>query len=89
MGSDFRLDFVTNFEYKYLAVEITFRHQRLCQMCRTDDGETIDIEIIDKFLVLEEPVQRKFPLADFLHWMEIARGELMSLPRSWEQLPSV
>jgi hypothetical protein len=46
MSDEFRIDFVNSREYKYLATEITFRHQRPCQMCRTDDGESIDIEFL-------------------------------------------
>jgi hypothetical protein len=89
MSDEFRIDFVNSPDYKYLATEITFRHQRLCQMCRTDDGESIDIEFLfDDLLILKEPVRLKFPLADFLQFVEIARQELMNLPRSWESLPT-
>ena len=89
MNDDFRIDFVNSREHKYLATEITFRHQRLCQMCRTDDGDSITVEFLfDDLLILKEPVRLKFPLADFLKYVEIARQELMNLPRSWEYLPT-
>ena len=79
MNADFRMDFSNSDEYEYLALEITYCHQRICSMFRTNDGNSIDIEFNDDLLLLKTPVRLKFPLTDFLESVEVARTRLMGL----------
>lgn len=79
MNADFRIDFITHDDYEYLAAEISFQGQRVCQMFRPAEGDVVEIEIIEDRLLLPCPVLLRFPLSQFLEIVEIARGELMAL----------
>jgi hypothetical protein len=79
MNQEFRIDFITVDGYEYLAAEISFRNQRLCQLCRTKDRDTIEIKFIEDKRILQTPIEMKFPLADFLEVVEIVRNDLLAL----------
>jgi hypothetical protein len=79
MNAEFQMDFIAHDEYEYLAVELSFRGQHLCQLYRRKSGDVIDIEFIEDRLILEPPVRLKFPLIDFLEAIQEARQELVAL----------
>jgi hypothetical protein len=79
MTSEFHIDFVTHDGYEYLAVEISFRGQRLCQMFRRKGDDAIEIEFVEDRLILTTPVLLRFPLDRFLEILEEGRKELLSL----------
>ena len=70
--------FITHDDYEYLAVEVSFDGQRVCQVFRSRD-DRLDIEILDEHFVLSEPVQLRFPLDAFLEAVHLAKRELMAL----------
>ena len=79
MSAEFGMDFITHHEDEYLAIEISFRRQRLCVMYRRKDDDLIEIEFVDDHLILQPPVCLRFPLNQFLQVVEEAREELMAL----------
>jgi len=81
MDQDFSVDYVDSDEYRYLGAEIYFRKQRLCQLLRRYPGDEIDIEFVDKLYVVETPIRRRFPLAEFLKLVDTIQADLLSLPR--------
>jgi hypothetical protein len=79
MSSAFRLDFITHDDYEFLAVEIGFQGQRLCQLFRRKNDDLIEIEFVDDPLILNPPVRLKFAFDDFLEVLDRARKELLAL----------
>jgi hypothetical protein len=79
MSTEFRMDFISHDEYEYLAVEISFRGQRLCQLFRQRTNDLIEIEFIEDRLILDSPVRLRFPLTQFLEVIQEARKELLAL----------
>jgi len=77
--SDFNIDFLTREDCEFLAVEISFRGQRLCQLFRRKQDDRIDIEFVEERFELQQPVEMEFPLNDFLSALVDARRELMAL----------
>ena len=80
--TDFNIDFLTREEYEFLAIEISFRGQRLCQVFRRKQDDRIDIEFVEERFELPVPVEMMFPLDDFLNTLADARRELMALKLS-------
>jgi hypothetical protein len=78
MNTEFSIDFITVDDYLYLAAEISFRGQRLCQIYRTE-SDAIEIAFLDDKRVLASPVELKFLLSDFLETVESVRRELLAL----------
>ena len=76
--SDFSSAYISREDYAYLAIELFYREQRVCQVLRRDD-EGIEVEIIYELYELPSPVQMRFPLEDFLAELEIAKRELLAL----------
>ncbi len=81
MRSQFAIDFVSDFDLDYLAVEITFRKQRICRLTRRIGDDLIEMEILDDRLVLGTKIPLKFALVEFLNFVEDGRVELMKLER--------
>ena len=79
MNPKFHIDFVTHDEYEYLAAEVSFQGQRLCQLFRRKEDDTIDIEFIEDHLILNPPVRLRFPLNHFLEAVNDASAELLAL----------
>ncbi len=79
MDSEFGIDFVSHDEYEYLAVEISLRGQRVCQMFRRREDDGIEVEIVENHFILDPPVLMRFALTPFLEVLERARRELLSL----------
>ncbi|MGN6518028.1 MAG: hypothetical protein ACTHK2_01225 [Dokdonella sp.] len=75
---DFRIEFLTHEGYAFLAAEIAYREQRICQLFRRVEDDGIDIEILDERFELEESVLR-FPLDDFLAVLDRTKAELLAL----------
>jgi hypothetical protein len=80
--SDFNIDFLSREGYEFLAIEISFRGQILCQLFRRTQDDRIDIEFVEERFVLPVPVEMKFPLDEFLSTLTDARKELMALKLS-------
>jgi hypothetical protein len=81
MNSKFKIDFTSHDDYEYLAAEIYFEGQRLCQMFRHTNDDSIDIEFIEDRLLLHPPVKLRFPLSQFLEAVNVAKNELLALKR--------
>lgn len=81
MDQDFSVDYVDSDEYRNLGAEIYFREQRLCTLFRRYPGDEIDIEFVDDLYVVDTPIRRRFPLAEFLKVVDTMQADLLSLPR--------
>jgi hypothetical protein len=79
MDREFHIDFITHSEYEYLAVEISFRGQRICQLYRRKEDNIIEIQVLEDLRNLEPNVRLRFPLSDFLAVLQEARRELLAL----------
>jgi len=78
MNHEFSIDFFSHEDYEFLAVEIHFRKQRLCQLFRRKD-DSIEIEFVEDLYLLDKPVRMIFPLQKFLEIIETAQKELLAL----------
>jgi hypothetical protein len=76
---DFRIEFLTRDGYVFLAAEIAYREQRICQLFRRVEDDGIEIEILDERFELKEPVLLRFPLEDFLSVLDRTKAELLAL----------
>lgn len=75
---EFEIDFVSNVEFEWLAVEVLFRGQRCIQLNREKGLDNIEIEFLTDIYLLPKAVEMKFPIEDFLSIVNEAKQALIS-----------
>lgn len=75
--NEFKIDFVSQTELEWLAVEILFRGQRLIQLTREKGIDNIEIEFLTDMYLLPQTVEMKFPIEDFISIINEAKQALI------------
>lgn len=73
----FSMDFTTKSEYEYLAIEISYHGQLLCEISMERGADQLDIEFVRNFRLLSEDVVLKFPVIDFERALKEACSSLV------------
>lgn len=76
MKEKFEILFVSETEYDFLAAEILFSGQRLCQINKEKGNDEMEIEFIADTYMLQKDVLMKFSLAEFEKIIFKAKEEL-------------
>jgi hypothetical protein len=76
---EFTFDFFSREDHDYLAIEISFRGQRVCQLMRDKVTDRITIEMVEDRRILDPPVRLSFSLQSFLAAIQEGCDQLMTL----------
>jgi hypothetical protein len=63
---DFTFEFVSRNEYEFLAVELSYRGQLLCEISSERGVDRLEVEFARDFLIVPKPVDLRFPVNELL-----------------------
>ncbi len=75
-SKSFEILFVSETRYEYLAAEILFDGQRLCQINKENGNEALEIEFLTDLYVVQKSSVMKFSLSEFQRVLDRASEEL-------------
>ncbi|MFA1262481.1 hypothetical protein AB8807_13240 [Xanthomonas campestris pv. olitorii] len=77
--SEFALDFISKNEYEFLAVEVSYRGQLLCEINSEHGPDDLEVYFAHNFRVLNENVSLRFPVAQFANAFKDACAALVEV----------